>query len=87
VVDHFWSAYLSVCHDREPCKNRWTDWDAVWVMDSKEACIRWRCTLATSSEYDWTVHMRQRCSLFVKLLWPLVTRFYPRFVVFKIFIV
>ena len=35
---------LSVCHDREPCKNGWTDWDAVWVVDSggsKEACVRW----------------------------------------------
>ena len=23
-------------------------------------------------EYDWTVHVRRRCGLFVKLLWPLV---------------
>jgi len=31
-----------------PCKNGWTDWDAVWVEDSgglREPCIRWgsRC--------------------------------------------
>jgi len=36
---------LSVCHDCEPCKNSWTDWDVVWVVDSrgpKEPCsIRW----------------------------------------------
>ena len=35
---------LSVCHDREPCKNGWTDRDAVWVVDSggpNEPCIRW----------------------------------------------
>jgi len=28
------SVCLSVCHDREPCKNRWTDWDAVSVVNS-----------------------------------------------------
>ena len=37
---------LSVGHVREPCKNGWTDRDAVWVGDSggpKEpyVCIRW----------------------------------------------
>jgi len=34
----------SVCHDREPCKNRWTDGDAIWAVDSgepKEPRIRW----------------------------------------------
>jgi len=34
----------SVCHASEPCKNGWTDRDAVWVMDSggpKETRIRW----------------------------------------------
>ena len=33
----------SVCHDREPCKNGWTDRDAIWDVDSggpKELCIR-----------------------------------------------
>jgi len=24
-----WSVYRPVCHDREPCKNGWTDRDAV----------------------------------------------------------
>jgi len=36
--------YQSVCHDSEPCKNRGTDRDAVWDVDSggsKEAHIRW----------------------------------------------
>ena len=35
---------LSVCHSNEPCKNAWTDPDAVWVQNSggsKEPCIRW----------------------------------------------
>jgi len=27
---------LSVCNDYEPCKNGWTDWDAVWDVDSSE---------------------------------------------------
>jgi len=26
--------YWSVCHNCEPCKNGWTDQDAVWDMDS-----------------------------------------------------
>jgi len=29
-----WSVGRSVCHDREPCKNRWTDRYVVWVVDS-----------------------------------------------------
>jgi len=24
---------LSVCHNREPCKNGWTDRDTIWVVD------------------------------------------------------
>ena len=35
--------YRSFCHTGEPCKNSWTDRDAVWVEDSggtKESCIR-----------------------------------------------
>ena len=41
---------------------------------SKETCIRWECTLAQPGEYDWTVYVRRRCSLFVKLFWPFVYR-------------
>jgi len=66
-----------VCHDREPSKNDWTDRDAVWSMDSgrpKEERITWGCTLAQPGEDDWTVHVRQRCGLFVKLLSPLVIK-------------
>jgi len=37
---------------------------------SREACIGWACTLSPPGEYDWTVHVRRRCVLFVKLLWP-----------------
>ena len=36
---------LSVCHDREPCKDGWTDRDAVWDVDfgvPREPCIRLR---------------------------------------------
>jgi len=39
------SVYLSVGHVHEPCKNDWTDRDAVWGADSrgpKKPCIRWR---------------------------------------------
>ena len=35
---------LSVCHTSEPCKNGWTNRDAVLVEDSggpREPCIRW----------------------------------------------
>jgi len=36
--------YWSVCLTSEPCKNCWTDRDAIWVDDSdgpREPCIRW----------------------------------------------
>ena len=64
-----WSVDLSVWRDREPCKNGWADRDVVWNVDSdgsKEASIRWGCTLAQPGEYDWTVNVRRRCGLFVK---------------------
>jgi len=35
-----------------------------WVQ---KACIRWRCTLALTGEYDWTVHVRLRCGLFCQM--------------------
>jgi len=56
-----WSVCRSVCHDRELCKNGLTDRDAVWVVDSG----RWAMgsTLVPPDEYDWTVHVRQRCDL------------------------
>ena len=28
------SVCLSVCHTSEPCRNGWTDWFAVWIVDS-----------------------------------------------------
>jgi len=69
------SVCLSVCHDREPGKNHWTG-RHVWHIDSGgsgEASIRWGWTLTPLGEYDWIVHVRRRCGLFVKLLWPLVS--------------
>jgi len=38
------SVCLSVCCSREPCKNGWTDRDAVWIVGSdwpKESWVRW----------------------------------------------
>ena len=35
---------------------------------SKEACIRWGCTLTQPGEYDWTVHVRRRCGLLDELI-------------------
>ena len=35
---------VNIGHVREPCKNGWTDRDAVWDEDAggpKEPCIRW----------------------------------------------
>jgi len=61
----------SVYHSSEPRKNGWTH----RVVDSgwpKEACVTLGCTLVLPREFDWTVHVRRRCGLFVKLLWPLV---------------
>jgi len=58
----------SVGHTSDPCKNGWSERDAVWVEHSsgpKEACIRWcaQCTLAPPGEYHWTVDVRRRCGL------------------------
>jgi len=50
-----WSVGLSVCHNREPCKNGRTARDAVWDVDSGEPNkprVRWGCTLAPPGEYD-----------------------------------
>jgi len=40
-------------------------------------------TLAPPAKYDWTIHMRQLCGLFVKLLWPLV-KFWDPLLIFGI---
>jgi len=51
--------------------------DAVWDVDSggsKEAWIRWGCTLAQPGKYDWAVHVRHRCALYLwkaMFLWRL----------------
>jgi len=64
-----------LCH--ELCKNGWTNRFAVWVVDSgglKEAQVQsyspggakvpsWEGSLLLPCEYDWTVHLRQRCGL------------------------
>ena len=80
-----WARPTTLCC--ELCKNGWTDGDAVWVVDSgglKEAQVQsystggtanvpsCKNTLAPPGEYDWTVHVRRRCGIFVKLLWPLI---------------
>jgi len=64
---------------RELSTNSWIDPDASWDVDSggsKEACIRWRCTVAQPGEYDWTIYVWQQCGHCVKLLWPLVSLLY-----------
>jgi len=38
------SVHWCLCHNREPCKNGWTNQDAVWDVEvggPKEPCIRW----------------------------------------------
>jgi len=66
------SVCLSVCHDREACKNGWTDQDAVWDVDSdgpKEACIRlgahWR-PLANTTEPSCAAVMRPYVKLEIR---------------------
>jgi len=68
-----WVAWSSVCLSIgltvtvvSPAKNGWTDRDSVWVVGSggsKEACIRWGCTLAQPGKYDWIVRVRRRYGL------------------------
>jgi len=42
----------------------------VWWVQGSTYWIG--CTFAPPGKHDWTIHVRWRCSLFVKLLWPLV---------------
>ena len=30
-----WSVCRFVCHSHDPCTNGWTDWNAIWVVDSR----------------------------------------------------
>ena len=69
-----WSDGLSVCDSSEPCKNGWTDPDAVWDLDSggpKKALLGGVHTGAT-----WWIPLNRSCAVaiqpVVRLLWPLV---------------
>jgi len=45
-----------VCHSHEPCKNNWTDRDAVRVEDSgvpKKPCVRWRSRSSHKKGQFW----------------------------------
>jgi len=66
---------MTLC--RELCKDGWTNWFAVWVVESggpKEAQVQlyspgsanvltWEGTLAPPGKYDWTAHLWRRCGL------------------------
>jgi len=72
------SVCLSVCHSNEPCKNGWTDQDAIWFEDSggaKEPCIRWGAhwrNLANTTEPSMCGSDVAFLSIyFGHLLWPL----------------
>ena len=57
-----WSVGVSVCHTSEPCKNSWTDQDAIRGVElSGPKDVLGGCTLAPPGEYQWTVHVRRRC--------------------------
>jgi len=52
---------LSVCHGSEPCKNCWTDRNAVWVEKSggpKEPCIRWGSRIPHGNGQFWAAHCK-----------------------------
>jgi len=54
-----------VCHSHEPCKNGWTDRDAIWVVDSggpKEACVTWGHIGAF-----WRIRLNHLCAA---AMWP-----------------
>ena len=51
-----WSVTQSVCNDREPCKNGWTNRDAIYGVDSggpKEPSIRWWSRSPHVNEQVW----------------------------------
>jgi len=68
-----WDDPTTLC--RELCKNGWTDWFAVWVVDSgepKEAQVPMRDIGAT-----WRIRLNGLSAVvmrpYVKLLWPLLS--------------
>jgi len=81
-----------VCHTSEPCKNGWTDRDAVWVEDSggpSEPCIRWgsRCPHGKgqfwgkrAAHYKAQGHSAMSCAETqpVKMSFGMLSRVYPR---------
>jgi len=66
---------MTLC--RELCRNGWTIWFAVWVVDSGRPrepqvqlyspggaiVLSWECTLAPPGKYDWTIRLQWRCGL------------------------
>ena len=44
----------------------------LWTRVGRRKHVLHGDTLAPPSECNWTVHVRWRCGLYVKLLWPLV---------------
>jgi len=49
-----WSVGLSVYHTSNPCRNGWTDRDAVWVVglhETKESYVIW----GPRSQWEWVI--------------------------------
>jgi len=58
---------VSCAKTAEPIEIPFGVWTRVgWQMHVVDR----RCLLASSGDYNWTVHVSRRCGLFVKLLWP-----------------
>jgi len=69
-----WSVCLSVGHSHEPCKNIWTNWDAIWDVDfggPKEPCIGWGLRSA-QGRGSFLGHPLPAMWPFAKTFWPLV---------------
>jgi len=60
-----WSVCMYVClsvgHTNEPCKNGWTEQNAVWEADvhgPKEPCIRWGSSMGRDNFWEFPVRLK-----------------------------
>ena len=61
-----------VCHNSEPCKNGWTNREAVWVVGSdwpKKSCIRWDAHWRYLANTIYRQHSAQRKAPVSKRRW------------------
>ena len=68
----FCRGHDGIVHDGSAHCVVWICFSWTGTNDSQRILLSVSIHGLTPGEYQWTVHVRRRCGLFVKLLWPLV---------------